>query len=162
MRTVFIILLTMLTMQAHAQEKKATKKHFWHTIETTAAPEKIWAVWTDVQNWKVWDTGLKDASMSDNFALNAKGIITSLENKKSKFKIVAFEKGVSYTFKTNLPLGGLYVKRSLEVKNGVTFFTHEVWFSGLTGGIFANMFGEKFKGMLPEVMENIKKIAEKP
>jgi Polyketide cyclase / dehydrase and lipid transport len=162
MRTVFIILLTMLTMQAHAQEKKATKKHFWHTVETTASPDAIWAIWTNVQNWKTWDTGLKDASMSDNFALNAKGVITSLEGKKSKFKIVAFEKGVSYTFKTNLPLGGLYVKRSLEVKNGVTFFTHEVWFSGLTGGIFANMFGEKFKGMLPEVMENIKKIAEKP
>jgi hypothetical protein len=59
-------------------------------------------------------------------------------------------------------LGGLYVKRFLEVKNGRTYFTHEVWFSGLTGGIFANMFGEKFKTMLPEVMENIKKIVGKP
>jgi Polyketide cyclase / dehydrase and lipid transport len=162
MRTVFIILLTMLTMPTHAQEKKATKKHFWHTVETTASPDKIWTVWTDVPNWKTWDTGLKDASMSVPFSLNAKGSILSLEDKKSKFKIVAFEQGKTYTFKTNLPLGSLYVKRTLEVKDGRTFFTHEVWFSGLTGGIFANMFGEKFKKMLPEVMENIKKIVEKP
>jgi Polyketide cyclase / dehydrase and lipid transport len=162
MRTVFIILLTMLTMLAHAQEKKATKKHFWHTVETTASPDKIWAVWADVQNWKTWDTGLKVASMRVPFTLNAKGNILSLEDRKSTFKIVAFEQGKTYTFKTNLPLGGLYVKRTLEVKNGRTFFTHEVWFSGLTGGFFANMFGEKFKQMLPEVMENIKKIVEKP
>jgi hypothetical protein len=162
MRTIFIILITTLAMQAQAQEKKATKKHFWHTVETTASPDKIWAVWTDVQNWKTWDTGLKEASMNVPFTLNAKGTILSLENRKSTFKIVAFEQGKMYTFKTNLPLGGLYVKRFLEVKNGRTYFTHEVWFSGLTGGVFANMFGEKFKQMLPEVMENIKKIAEKP
>lgn len=161
MRIIFIILISTLVMQAHAQEKKPTKKHFWHTVETTASPDKIWAVWADVPNWKTWDTGLKEASINMPFAQNAKGEILSLEDRKSTFKIVAFEQGKTYTFKTNLPLGGLHVKRFLEVKNGRTYFTHEVWFSGLSGGVFANIFGEKFKNMLPKVMENIKKIAEK-
>jgi Polyketide cyclase / dehydrase and lipid transport len=161
MRIIFITFLTMLSISMYAQEKKSTKKHFWYTVETTASPDNIWAVWTDVPNWKTWDSGLKDATMTVPFILHAKGEILSLENRKSTFKIVAFEQGKTYTFKTNLPLGGLYVKRTLEIKNGKTYFTHEVWFSGLTGGIFANIFGEKFKKMLPEVMENIKKIAEK-
>jgi hypothetical protein len=149
-------------MQIHAQNERPTNKHFWHTVETNANPEKIWKIWTDVAHWNHWDSGLKDAEISEKFSLNATGSIISLEGRKSKFKVVDFEEGKSYTFKTNLPLGGLYVKRFLEVKNGKTVFTHEVWFSGLTGGIFAKQFGPKFREMLPNVLNKIKEIAEKP
>lgn len=148
-------------MNSLAHDKVQSSKHFWHTVETSATSDEIWKVWTDVENWKVWDSGLKDAEMSEKFDLKARGIITSLEGRKSKFKIVDFEKGKSYTFKTALPFGGLYVKRVLEKKDGKTFFTHEVWFTGLFAGAFAKKFGEKFRGMLPEVMQNVKAIAEK-
>jgi len=84
----------------------------------------------------------------------------SLEARKSKFKVVEFVKGKMYTYKTKLPLGSLYVKRYLTEENGQTKFTHEVWFQGLTGGLFAKAFGAKFRQMLPEVMEKIKEIAE--
>ena len=57
--------------------------------------------------------------------------------------------------KTKLPLGSLYVKRYLKMDG-----THEVWFAGLTRGLFAKAFGGKFRGMLPEVLNNIKTIAE--
>ena len=83
-----------------------------------------------------------------------------MENRKSKFKVVEYSKGKSYTYKTKLPLGSLYVKRYLTIKEGKTIFTHEVWFKGLTKGIFANAFGEKFRTMLPRVLEKIKEIAE--
>lgn len=75
-------------------------------------------------------------------------------------KIVEFIDGKSYTYKTKPPLGSLYVKRYLENKNGKLIFTHEVWFKGLTGGIFAKAFGKNFIAMLPNVMDNVKQIAE--
>lgn len=155
----FLISITFV-MTAQAQEKTPTNKHFWHKETTTASPEKIWAIWTDVPNWKTWDQGLKDAEINGNFTLGNKGMIHSLEGRKSKFKVVAFEEGKSYTFKTNLPLGGLYVKRYLTIENGMTHFTHEVWFKGITAGIFAKAFGKDFRKMLPSVLENIKNIAE--
>lgn len=144
----------------NAQDKEASKKHFWYSMETSASPEVIWAIWTDVPNWKNWDTGLKDASMEGDFNLDSKGVITTLEDRKSKFKVVDFIEGKSYTYKTKLPLSSLYVNRYLEVKDGKTIFTHEVWFRGLTGGIFARVFGEKFRTMLPNVLAQIKEIAE--
>jgi len=140
--------------------KEPSNKHFWNTVETSASAAQIWDIWTKVPEWKKWDIGLKDAMMEEAFELGNKGTIVSLENRKSKFKIVEMEEGKSYTFKTNLPLGGLYVKRFLEEKNGKTFFTHEVWFKGLTAGIFAKVFGPKFRKMLPEAMNNIKQLAE--
>ena len=163
MRT--IVLFTILffsVMQAHAQGQQPTDKHFWYTLETQATPEAIWQVWTDVAQWKDWDTGLKDATMEGPFELNARGTITSLEGRKSKFTVVAIEQGQSYTYKTKLPLGSLYVKRNLKQEEGQTIFTHEVWFAGLTKGLFAKAFGARFRGMLPGVLQNIKRIAEQP
>lgn len=146
-------------MHLQAQENQSNQ-HFWHTVETAASAEKIWNIWKDVPNWYKWDIGLKQAEMLEPFDLNAKGIITSLEGRKSKFKIVQLEVGISYTFKTKLPLASLYVTRYLEVKEGKTYFTHEVWFKGLTKGIFAKAFGEKFRTLLPKVMNTVKQIAE--
>lgn len=143
-----------------AQDKEPTNNHFWYSMETSASPEVIWTIWTDVPNWKNWDTGLKDASIEGYFNLDSKGVITSLEDRKSKFKVVEYKEGQSYTYKTKLPLGSLYVKRYLTVKEGKTIFTHEVWFKGLTGGILAKAFGDKFRTMLPDVLGKIKEIAE--
>ena len=152
--------MTSLAIHLNAQDKEPTNKHFWYSLETTATPEAIWSIWTDVPNWKDWDTGLKDASIQGAFEIDAKGQIISLEGRKSRFKVVEFIEGQSYTYKTKLPLGSLYVKRYLTQENGKTVFTHEVWFKGLTGGIFAKAFGEKFRNMLPDVLSRIKTIAE--
>ncbi|MDP5171087.1 MAG: SRPBCC family protein [Bacteroidia bacterium] len=135
-------------------------KHFSHSITTAATPAAIWTVWTEVNKWQNWDSGLSFAMMKGPFELGAKGTITSLEGRKSTFRVVEIEQGSSYTFKTNLPLGGLYVRRSLTTENGLTTFTHEVWFTGLSGGLFARQFGPKFRAMLPGVMEAVVNIAE--
>ncbi len=140
--------------------KKQSNKHFWYTLETDASPEKIWQIWTDVTKWKDWDSGLKDAMMEESFQKDAKGKIVSLDDRKSKFKIVEFEEGISYTFKVRLFLGSLYVKRYLEEVENKTRFTHEVWFTGITKGIFGKSLGKDFREILPEVLENIKRIAE--
>lgn len=160
MRLTGIIILMFCFTTLQAQDKVPTNQHFWYSQETTASPEEIWSIWIDVPNWKNWDIGLKDAFIEDGFKLETEGIILSLEERKSKFKVVAFVEGESYTYKTKLPLGSLYVKRYLSTENGKTVFTHEVWFKGITKGIFAKAFGSKFRNMLPEVLTNIKTIAE--
>jgi len=161
MRLTIFIFMVFGVISLKAQEKVLTNQHFWYSMKTTASPQAVWAVWTNVSAWKTWDIGLKDASIDDTFTLGTKGEILSLENRKAKFKVVEFVEGKSYTYKTKLPLGGLYVKRYLTTQNKVTTFTHEVWFKGLTKGVFSKTFGGKFRAMLPEVLSNIQTIVEK-
>ena len=157
---IYAVAIFVLPLNCFAQEMELTNKHFWNTTSTTATPEKIWDIWTDVSRWKDWDTGLKDAFIKEPFELHAKGVIISLEERSSKFKVVQLEKGISYTIKTRLPLGALYVKRYMVTQEGITHFTHEVWFTGITKGIFGKSLGKKFRAMLPVVLGNIKEIAE--
>jgi len=160
MRLTLLILVMLGNMVLKAQDKEPTNKHFWYTMETTASADEIWSVWTDVKKWKDWDTGLKDASIKGEFGLGTRGTIISLENRNAKFKVIEYEEGKSYTYKTKLPLGSLYVKRYLKTENGLTSFTHEVWFKGITSGIFAKAIGKDFRDMLPDVLLNIKKNVE--
>lgn len=138
----------------------STPRHFRHTLETFASPEDIWRVWTDVERWHEWDKGLKAASLQGVFKHNAKGSLVSLNGTTSHFIITVYQSGETYTFKTILPLASLNVKRYLSQKDGVTSFTHEVWFDGLLGRVFALLLGKNFMNILPSVMENVRSIAE--
>ncbi|MEL7534204.1 MAG: SRPBCC family protein [Bacteroidota bacterium] len=153
------IFLAFFPLALLAQQGPQSDKHFWHTVSTDAAKEAVWQVWTEVENWQDWDSGLQSASLDGAFTAGAKGTILSLEGRKSRFKVVEYVEGQSYTFKTNLPLGALYVRRSFSEQEGQLRFTHEVWFQGLSAGLFAKMFGPKFRAVLPEVMQAVNQIA---
>lgn len=152
-----IALAVLLSGHALAQQSNI---RFSHTVETSASPEVIWRVWTDVPNWKAWDDGLKTAQLNGPFVANTKGVLIPDKGPRSTFMLTEVIAGQSYTFKTKLPLGALYVKRFLTNQNGKTAFTHEVWFIGLTKGIFGRALGRKYREILPGVMEKIRWIAE--
>lgn len=157
MQNALIISLSLWSLAAVAQQSNT---HFSHTVITTAAPERIWQIWTDVANWKAWDKGLKAAELSGPFVAGSTGKLIPDKGPTSRFKLTEVVAGQSYTFKTKLPLGALYVKRTLGQQNGKTAFTHEVWFTGLTKGIFGNALGKNYRNILPDVMTTIKTIAE--
>ena len=161
MHYIFSILLMMAsTTTLQAQTAKGTNKAFEYTITTSASAEQIWAIWTDVNNWHTWDTGLKAATLDGPFQEGSKGKLIPDKGPKSTFKITAYQAGRSYTFRTGLPLGGLYVERILEEKNGKTQFTHKVYFKGIGGRLIAGSLGKRYRGMLPEAMKKIQQLAK--
>lgn len=139
---------------------KQSNTHFSHSLETNSLAEKIWQIWTDVPNWNQWDKGLKSAELQGDFAAQTKGFLMPDKGFKANFIITEVIDNQSYTFKTNVPFGALYVKRFLSKKEGKTIFTHEVWFTGISKGLFGLLLGNNYRKILPEVMNEIKKIAE--
>jgi hypothetical protein len=114
-----------------------------------------------VQLWHKWDTELKEATLEGDFALNAKGSITPKKGPKLKFYISEIIPNKSYTFNTKMPVGELVIKRTLTVENEVVYFTDDIAFTGFLKFIFGFMLGGQFRKVLPEVMENFKRLAEK-
>jgi hypothetical protein len=158
MKTLFTFFLLIMATPIIAQKNMAAS--FAHTVETTAAAEEIWQIWTDVPGWKNWDTELKNAHLQAPFGKGARGIVFPVKGPRSGFEIIEVIGQKSYTFKTKLPLGALYVKRYLSAAEGKTTFTHQVWFTGLSKAIFARALGRKYQTVLPQVMENIRNLAE--
>lgn len=157
MKQIILIISIFTAMTVQAQQ---TNYHFSHTDSTQVSSDKIWQVWTDVSNWKQWDKGLKEATLEGEFTVGTKGKLIPDKGPKSKFIISEIEPNKSYTFKTKTPFGWLIIKRTLEIKDNKTFFTHDVEFTGLLKKILGNKLGKNYRAMLPSVMSEIKKIAE--
>lgn len=134
--------------------------HFSLSVNIASTREKVWQTLIDVPTWHIWDTELKQASLLDEFALGAKGVLTPLTGPTLNFVISELVPYQSYTFKTKMPVGWLVIKRTLTVNNEITQFTDEIAFTGFLKRIFGVMLGGKFRAVLPEVMNNFKKIAE--
>ncbi|MER5765105.1 polyketide cyclase [Streptomyces sp. NPDC002082] len=47
-----------------------------HGIETTAAPEAIWALWADVENWGTWNADIEKIELRGPFAAGAEITMT--------------------------------------------------------------------------------------
>ena len=140
---------------------KQSNHHFSFTVGINAPPNKVWQTLTDVSRWAVWDTELLEASLEGRFEVGAKGILIPKKGPKLPFYISEIIPNQSYTFKTQMPVGSLDIKRTLHTENGVTYFTDDIAFKGFLKHVFGLMLGGGFRKVLPEVMDNFKKLAEK-
>ena len=55
------------------------------TRKTTATKERVWALWTDVPNWSVWDKDVEYSELFGQFQIGTKGILKATGGPKTKF-----------------------------------------------------------------------------
>ena len=128
-----------------------------HTVATPSPADRIWSAWTDVGSWPEWDTELLTASLDGAFGVNATGTLHPRVGNPSRFVVAEVDPGRSLTFVTSLPLGSLIVRRWLSRENDRTLFTHEISFAGPLGPVFDRLLSERFRRVLPAVMENLRR-----
>ena len=130
---------------------------FSHTLETNA-PEEVWRRWIEVETWHEWDTEVEEVSLRGEFEPGAKGTLTPKTGPKTSFTITELTPEQSYTFTTDLPLAKLYVRRYFTSSR--TAFTHEVSFAGTLAPLFGFLLGRRFQKVLPQVMVNLRTLAQ--
>ncbi len=135
-----------------------------HSVETTAKPSTIWRLWSDVENWKKFDTLLEYSYLDDGqkFELGATGVIKADGASKTRFTLSEVTQGVSFTETLFVPLyQRIELKRYFEkLETGQTVFTHEVVFKGRLRFLIYAVAASTFKKELPLVMGRLKSVAE--
>jgi hypothetical protein len=139
---------------------KQSNLHFSFTIPLNTTKEKVWQTLIDVENWHKWDTELLEAKLEGIFEKGAKGTMKPKSGPKLKFYISELIPNHSYTINTIMPVGNFVIKRSLTEINNEVHFTDDIAFTGFLKHIFGVMLGTQFRKILPDVMNNFKRIAE--
>ena len=155
-----LILMTTFLFAVNSIVSAKGNRHFSHTVVTAASRQDLWQVWTDVDNWHKWDSGLRKATIYGEFKTGTKGELIPDKGPSARFVITEVYSDSSYVFKTKIPLGWLVIKRFMQDKSGQLYFTHDVKFKGLLSPLWAVLLGKRYRKMLPVVMEEIRKIAE--
>lgn len=135
-----------------------------YSVETSAKKSTIWRLWSDVENWKKFDTILQYSYLLDDadFETGASGYLKAKGAPKTKFELIEVNESVSFIESLKIPLWqAIHLQRYFEEnENGKTTFTHEVNFRGGLRSITYAMLAGTFKEELKHVMSRLKEVAE--
>lgn len=159
------ILISILSMNTYAAEViELPNCSLKLSVETSAKKSTIWRLWSDVENWKKFDTILEYSFLTDNaeFKRGAIGYLKAKGAPKTKFVLIEVNESVSFIESLKVPLWqSIDLQRYFEVnENGTTIFTHEVNFKGGLRHIYYALLSGTFKKELKHVMTNLKEVAE--
>lgn len=134
------------------------------SVATKAKKSTVWRLWSDVENWKKFDTLLEYSHLDDGqkFEQGATGVIKADGASKTRFELSEVTQGVSFTERLYVPLyQSIELKRYFEEsEQGDTVFTHEVVFRGRLRFLIYAIAAGAFKKELPLVMRRLKAVAE--
>ncbi|HWQ11138.1 MAG TPA: SRPBCC family protein, partial [Holophaga sp.] len=58
-----------------------------HTVETTAAPEAVWARWQAMETWPEWDEDLTAASLDGPWQAGSRITLTRIGGRRELFTV---------------------------------------------------------------------------
>ena len=77
------------------------------TTETTqkskATKENVWKLYSDVNNWNIWDNEVENSELFGEFKKGTKGILKPVGGPKTKFEMTECEINKSFTDRSSLP-----------------------------------------------------------
>jgi uncharacterized protein YndB with AHSA1/START domain len=67
-----------------------------HIIETSAAPEAIWRLWTDVEHWGDWNADIEKIEISGPFAAGARITMTPAGQDPVELSVAELTEGEAF------------------------------------------------------------------
>jgi len=129
--------------------------------ETSAAAEKVWAIWTDTTTWGEWNPNVTTMEMPAPVALGKEGLMNTPAGQHHQMKVVAFEPGRSFTLETSvIPLSSFQFTCRVEPAGGKTRVTQSVKVVGPMGWLFDPMMGDGIAKDFDTVLDGLVEKAE--
>lgn len=96
------------------------------TIDTTAQPEAVWRLYTDVTSWPSWKTGIRQVVLNGPFAAGTTGTLTPVDRPGMPFRLTDVRPNEGYVSETELVPGCLLrMEHALDrLDDGGTRITH--------------------------------------
>ncbi len=150
---IFLLLFQMATAQSNS-------KKFLASVESSKKAETAWELISDTSQWKSWDKTVVDSRFQGPLEEKGKGTLIAPGGKINEFKVVALEKGKSYTFNHKVSSGVLFVKRTVESTASGSKITEEVWYKGISRKTFQKYYGSDFEQQLEKKLSSLKSLLE--
>ena len=130
---------------------------FESTVQTTATPKAIYALYADPVRWNTWDDAIVSVELDGPFAAGTTGRMTMHGDAPPlSFRFVAVTPDVGFIDETIGPAGAL-IRFEHEIAKGK--FTHRLQITGGSPG-FAAEAGRMISEGMPHAMKKLAALAE--
>jgi len=131
------------------------------SLETSAAPERVWRVWSDVNSWPEWNPDMKESMLEGPLRVGTRGMINTRSGGKHDVIVTQFEDGKSFELEsTALPMTRMAIRATVTPAGGGTRLTQGFEPRGLLAPIVGPMMGGMILKTFSSVLAGLAQRAE--
>ena len=132
-----------------------------HSIETNAAPERIWLLWADVQGWPEWNADIEHVELDGPFAAGSRIVMTPSGQEPIELRIAeAAEPGL---FVDEADIGDVIVRTTHGVQRVAgdrSQVSYRMEITGPQADTLGPQIGPEISGDFPETLAALVERAE--
>ena len=135
---------------------------FEEAVETSAAVDSIWTLWSKPETWPRWDDGVEWVKTDGSFLKGSKGVMKPAGGPEVKFELVEIAPHQGFTDRSFLPLTTLdFIHVYTPASDGKSaFITHRVEMRGFLTPLFSRVIGRGIRKGLRGAMTKLVGLAE--
>ncbi len=125
--------------------------------ETSAAPARVWQVWSDVNHWPEWNPDMNESRLDSALKLGATGMINTKSGGKHDVVVTHFEDGRSFELEsTALPGTKMAIRATIAPSGSGSRITQGFEPRGLLAPIVGPMMGGQILKTFSSVLAGLK------
>jgi len=136
-------------------------REYGTSVETTAPPEKVWRIWSDMSTWGQWNPNVTTMDWQGGFASGTAGVMNTPSGQHHKMQLVDVQPGRSFALLTAVVPGTRFrFNCRIEPANGKTKISQTVEVGGPLGPVMGGMLGPQVSKDFPTLLQNLARKAE--
>jgi hypothetical protein len=131
------------------------------SVETTATPDKVWKIWSDMSTWGDWNPNVSTMDWQGGFQSGTSGVMNTRAGQHHKMSLVDVVPGRSFALLTSVVPGTTFrFNCRIDRAGGATKVAQYVEVKGPLGPIVGGMLGPQVSKEFGTLLTNLSKKAE--
>jgi hypothetical protein len=132
------------------------------SVESTASPERVWKIWSDMSTWGDWNPNVSTMDWTGGFVQGSQGIMNTRAGQHHKMTLAEVQPGRSFALETSVvPLTRFRFNCRVEpAAAGKTRISQMVEVKGPLGPVMQGMLGPQVSKEFGTLLANLARKAE--
>jgi len=136
-------------------------REYGTSVETTASPDKVWRVWSDMSNWGDWNPNVSTMDWQGGFVSGSSGVMNTKAGQHHKMQLVDVQPGRGFALLTKVvPCMQFRFNCRIEPAGGKTKISQMVEVGGPLGPVMGGMLGPQVSKEFGTLLSNLARKAE--
>ncbi|HEV2028496.1 MAG TPA: SRPBCC family protein [Candidatus Dormibacteraeota bacterium] len=131
------------------------------SVESTASPERVWKVWSDMSTWGDWNPNVSTMDWQGGFDQGTQGVMNTRAGQHHKMTLAEVQPGRFFALETGVVPGTRFrFNCRVEPSGGKTKISQMIEVKGPLGPILQGMLGPQVSKEFGTLLANLAKRAE--
>jgi uncharacterized protein YndB with AHSA1/START domain len=136
-------------------------REYGTSVETTASPERVWSIWSDMSTWGEWNPNVSTMDWEGGFVSGTTGVMNTRAGQHHRMRLLDVQPGRSFALETAVVPGTRFrFNCRIETGGGKTTISQAVDVGGPLGPVMGGMLGPQVSKEFGTLLSNLARKAE--